>query len=198
MIKLVLIGAGGHAKSCFEVINKIKKIKIVGCIAEKSNKKFYYLGKDKDLPSIRKKYKHAHLAIGFIKNYKLRLKILKKLKNLKYIMPTIISKNSIVSKNSKIGAGTIVMNYCIVNYDAQIGDNTIINNRALIEHDVVIGSNCHISTSVTVNGNCKIGDNTFIGSGAVIDNGVSIGKNCIIGSGLIIKKNIKDNEIKKK
>ena len=195
-----MIGAGGHAKSCLEVIRENKNFKVAGYISSLQSKIkiIKYLGQEKDLLKIRKKYKNVHLAIGFIKDYKHRLRLINKINKLKFHFPKIISKNSLISKNAKIGNGTIIMNFCIVNYDAQVGDNTIINNRALIEHDVVIGSNCHISTSVTVNGNCKIGDNTFIGSGTVVDNGVSIGKNCIIGSGLTIKKNIKDNEIKKK
>lgn len=199
MTEIVLIGSGGHAKSCFEVIRTKKNLKVVGYVSNLREKVkiFRYLGTDKDLIKIRKKYHNVHLGIGFIKNYKLRLSIINKLKKLKFFFPKIISNNSLVSKNAKIGNGTIVMNFCIVNYDAQIGENSIINNKALIEHDVKIGSNCHISTSVTINGNCEIGNNTFIGSGTIINNGVKIGNNCVVGSGLTIKKDLCDNEIKK-
>lgn len=199
MTEIVLIGSGGHAKSCLEVIRTKKNLKVVGYVSNLREKVkiFRYLGTDKDLIKIRKKYRNVHLGIGFIKNYKLRLRIINKLKKLKFFFPKIISNNSLVSKNAKIGNGTIVMNFCIVNYDAQIGENSIINNKALIEHDVKIGSNCHISTSVTINGNCKIGNNTFIGSGVIVNNGVKIGNNCLVGSGLTIKKDMRDHEIKK-
>ena len=200
MSEIILIGAGGHAKSCLEVIRENKNFKVVGYISSLQSKIkiIKYLGQDKNLLKIRKKYKNVHLAIGFIKDYKHRLRLINKINKLKFHFPKIISKNSLVSKNAKIGNGTIIMNFCIVNYDAQIGSNSIINNKALIEHDVTIGSNCHISTSATINGNCEIGDNTFIGSGTIVNNGIKIGNNCLIGSGLTIKKNIKDDSIKKK
>ena len=116
------------------------------------------------------------MALGQIKNYKLRLKIFNKLKKLKFKIPIIESPNSYVSKNSKIGEGTMVFNGVIVNSNVKIGKNCIINSRALIEHDVKIGNNCHISTGSILNGNVEIGDNCFIGSGSILRNGIKIKK----------------------
>lgn len=199
MIKLIFIGSGGHANSCLEVVNSTKKFNVIGSVSKKNNNEFLKdLGSDKDLGKIRKKYKYAHIAIGFIKDYKIRKKIYTNTKKLKFILPIIVSSSSIVSKFSSIGEGTILMHQTILNFGAKVGKNTIINSKVLIEHDSVIGSNCHISTAAVINGNCEIGDNTFIGSGVIVNNGIKIGKNCVIGSGLVIKKDIKDNEIKKK
>ncbi len=198
MINLIFIGSGGHANSCLDVVNSTKKYKVFGSISKINNNKFFKnLGTDKDLVKLRKKHKYAHIAIGFIKNYKIRKKLFDKAKELKFIFPKIISANSVVSKNSNIGEGTIIMHHAVINFGAKIGINTIVNSKALIEHDCIIGSNCHISTAAVINGFCEIGDNTFIGSRTVINNGIKIGKNCVVGSGLTIKKNIKDNEIKK-
>ena len=53
--KILIIGAGGHAKSVIDVIEATKKYKIVGLIdndIKKRNKKIYkynILGRDKDL-----------------------------------------------------------------------------------------------------------------------------------------------------
>ena len=35
MKKIIIIGAGGHAKSCIDVIEKSKKYKIIGLFASK-------------------------------------------------------------------------------------------------------------------------------------------------------------------
>ena len=198
MIKLIFIGAGGHANSCLEVVDSTKKYKVVGSVSNNNNNKlFKNLGNDKNLKKIREKYKFAHIAIGFIKNYQLRKKIFYSLKKLNFVLPTIIASSSIVSKYSNIDQPKMIMHGVIINSFAKIGKNSIINSRAVIEHDVQIGSNCHISTSVIINGNTKVGNNTFIGSGTIVFNKIKIGKNCVIGSGLIIKKDVGDNEIKK-
>ena len=156
MIKLIFIGSGGHANSCFDVVNSTKKYKVFGSISKNNNNKFIKdLGTDKDLVKLRKKYKYAHIAIGFIKNYTIRKKLFDKAKKLKFIFPKIISANSVVSKYSTIGEGTIIMHHAVVNFGTKVGINTIVNTKALIEHDCAIGSNCHISTAAVINGFVK-------------------------------------------
>mgnify|MGYP001246553056 CR=1 FL=1 len=199
MHKLILIGAGGHAKSCLDLIESIKKYKILGFIDNKKKEtfeKYKVLGCDSFLKNIRDKDKtNIAITIGQIKDYKKRKNIFLKVKNMGFKFPVIISKYAVVSKKAKIDKGTMIFSNALINRGASIGSNTIINSYALIEHDVSIGSNTHISTRATINGNVLIGSNTFIGSGAIIKEGVSIGKNCIIGMGSVIKKNIKNNSI---
>ena len=60
MKKIILIGAGGHTKSCIDTIeNAYQKLKIHGLIDKrKSDKKLFnykIIGSDKDLKSIKKK-----------------------------------------------------------------------------------------------------------------------------------------------
>ena len=93
MKKIVLIGAGGHAKSVIEAINSTKGYKIIGLIDKNKKSKFEkykILGNDKFLEKknlIRKYY--FLVTIGQIKNYKIREKIFnilkkKKIKNCYY------------------------------------------------------------------------------------------------------------------
>ena len=198
MNKILLIGAGGHAHSCIDVIEEEGRFKIMGLIdnnipLETIITKYKIIGDDRDLKKIRKKCKHAFVTIGQIKNPDSRIHIYKILKKENFTLPVIISPNSYVSKYSKIGEGTIIMHGAIINTYSSIGNNCIINTSSLIEHDSVIGSNCHISTKAVINGNVTIGNNTFIGSGAIILQGIKIGKNCIIGAGTIVKKEISDS-----
>ena len=189
--KIVLIGAGGHAKSCINLIERINEFKIIGLTDSK--KKGYLLnykilGDDAVLD--QKKFKNINLclSLGSISNIHLREKIFKKLKNKGFNFPILISKDSSISKFSKIGSGTMIMGNTFVNAGASIGENCIINNNSLIEHDVKIGNNSQISTSVTINGSCKIGSNCFIGSGSIIRNNINIKNNTFIKMASVIKK----------
>jgi sugar O-acyltransferase (sialic acid O-acetyltransferase NeuD family) len=176
--ELIVIGAGGHAASCIDVIEEEATYKIVGLVDNDSSLKnlkgYAFMGNDEDLKNLRKNYENAFIAIGQMKSHKKRLNLYKNLKELKYNLPNIISPNSYTSKRSKIGKGTIVMHGCIINSGVNIGENCIINSMSLLEHDVSIGNNCHISTNVKINGNCIIGSNTFIGSGSVIKENTKI------------------------
>lgn len=199
MKKIILIGSGGHASSCIDLINQSEKYKIHGYVDNKKNKslQFTFLGNDNQLEIIKKKCSNAIIAIGQIKDSKLREKKYKLLKKLNFNLPNIISKNSYIAKNLEIGEGNSFFTNSIINYNSNIGNNNIFNSRSLIEHDVKIGNNNHISTGVIINGNCSIGNNNFIGSGVIINNNVKIGNFCIISSGSIIKNNISDFKIVK-
>ena len=200
MKKIILIGAGGHAKSCLDVILLTKKFKILGFIDTKKKinlLNYKVLGNDKHLKRIKKKSLNLHVSLGFIKSPVKRIKLFNEFKKLNFKFPVIISPKAQVSKKSIILDGTIVHHHAVINFGAQIGYNNIINTSAIIEHGVKIGNNCHVSTRAVVNGEVNVKDNTFIGSGAVIREGIRVGKNCFIGMGQIVTKNIKDNSVLK-
>ena len=201
--EIILIGSGGHAESCIDVINLQNEYTIAGLVIEnienskKISQKFNLpiLGNDKDLNKLQNNYAYAFISIGQIKNYKIRNDLFKKLINKNFTIPTIISPRSYVSKKSSLGKGVIVMHDALVNSNSVIENNCIINSKALLEHGVKIGNNTHISTAAVINGNTKIGKNCFIGSGAIINNDIIIGDNVIVASGSIIKNHIESNKI---
>lgn len=190
--KILLIGGGGHCKSCIDVIEEQNKFQIAGIIdrREKVGTKvlgYEIIGTDGDLEELVSKIPNALITIGQIKSAKLRVNFFNQLKNIGYKLPLIISPFSKVSKHSFIGEGTIIMHQALVNAGAKIGSNCIINSKALVEHDVRIENNCHISTNAVLNGGVKVGQSTFVGSGAVVVNDVSITNNTFIKANSLVK-----------
>lgn len=202
MRKIILIGAGGHAKSCIDVIKSTRKYKIIGILDKDKKGRFEnikILGNENYLNKIKNKTSiSVSITVGQIKSYRLRENLFEKAKNLKFNLPKIISKYSLVSKKSSIDQGTMIFHKVFINSNVIVGKNCIINSSALLEHDVTIGDNCHISTGSILNGGVIIGNGTFIGSGSRIKEGVKVGNNCIIGMGSIIKKDISDFSVIKK
>lgn len=190
--KIILIGGGGHCKSCIDVIEMQEKFSIAGIIdmSENIGKKvlgYSIIGCDDDLEQLTKSYSYFFITLGQIKDYSKRKEIFEKLVFLKVNIPFIVSPFAYVSKHSKIGAGSIIMHYAIVNADASIGENCIINTRSLIEHDVLIGNNCHISNGAIVNGGVKIGDCSFYGSGAVSKEYIELPQFSFVKANSIVK-----------
>lgn len=198
--EIILIGGGGHCRSCIDVIETEGKFNIAGIIDIKENlhrKVFQYevIATDDDLADIIRDYKYFFVTIGHIKSVERRVEIYNYLKKSDVIIPTIISPIAHVSKHASIDEGTIIMHNVIVNSSARIGKNCIINSGAIIEHDAVIGDHCHISTGAIVNGGCIIMDEVFIGSRSVLFNNISVTEGTIIGAGSVIMKTIKDSGI---
>ena len=200
MNEIILIGAGGHACACIDVIENMQQYEIAGLVDKsiKSNVEllgYPILGRDNDLARLRKTFSYALITIGQIKNAARRLSLYKLLVSLGYTLPNIISPFAYVSRHAQVGNGTIIMPGAIVNANAHIGLNCIINSAALIEHDAVIGDHCHIATGAVINGEVKVGAESFVGSGTVTHQCISIGENCVIGAGVVLYKDVVANQI---
>ena len=192
MIDLLLLGGGGHCKSCIDVIELEGKYKIKGIldIKEKIGQVvlgFPIIGTDLELVKYSKYIKTFFITIGHIKSVENRVRVYNHLIELGCKLPVIISPNAYVSKHSKICQGTIIMHYAQVNAGSHIGNNCIINSKALIEHDAIVGDHCHISTGAIVNGGTNVGARSFIGSGAVSIQYINIPEGSFIKANSIVK-----------
>ena len=179
MREILLIGGGGHCKSCIDVIEQENRYKIAGIIDKKELVGqeilgYKVIGCDEDLPKLFKKYQNAIITVGQIKSNDLRMRLFNTLKDIGYKLPVIKSPLAYVSKYSSIGEGTIIMHQALINTNTKIGKNCIINTKALIEHDCIVEDNCHISTSAVINGGVIVKKNTFVGSNSTIKEYIKI------------------------
>jgi sugar O-acyltransferase (sialic acid O-acetyltransferase NeuD family) len=187
-VGILLVGAGGHAAACIDVIEQERRFVIAGLVgspAEVAGKVLGYpvLGSDEDLPGLAARWPCALVAVGQIKSAAIRVELFARLRALGCELPSIISPRAYVSPHAELGAGTIVMHGAVVNARAVIGSNCIINSQALVEHDAVIGDHCHIATGAAVNGGVRIGAQCFIGSRSSVRQGLTLGERCVIGMG---------------
>ncbi len=188
--EIILIGGGGHCRSVIDVIELENRFHIAGIVVNdlpRGSKVLNHevIGSDDDLEEIFKKYKNAIITVGHIKSNSIRVKLFKKLKQIGFNLPVVISPLAYVSKYAKIDEGTVVMHQALINASVKVGKNCIINTKALLEHDVIVGDNCHTSTASVINGGTVIKDNTFVGSNAVSKEGTKI--DSFVKAGSLIK-----------
>jgi sugar O-acyltransferase (sialic acid O-acetyltransferase NeuD family) len=195
---LILIGAGGHAHACIDVIEQQGQYQIVGLVGlpeELHNQHLGYevIATDNGLVQLVQATPYALITTGQIQTAKLRKYLYQQATQSGFKMPVFISPTAHVPRHATIGASTILMHGAIVNAGAKIGNNCIINTRALIEHDAVVEDHCHISTGIILNGGVRVGVGSFIGSGCVVKEGLSIGTDCLVGIGLTIRHNLAES-----
>jgi len=198
--QIILIGGGGHCKSCIDVVESTNEYEIVGIVDTKDKIGEEILGYkifacDDDLEKLKEKYDYALITVGQIKSVVLRKKLFANAKEVGFKFPVIIASSTYVSKHTKIGEGTIIMQQAMINAKVKIGVNNIINTKALIEHDTIIGNNNHISTASVLNGDVKVGNECFIGSNSTFVNGISIADNIFIGLNAVVNKNLSEKGI---
>ncbi len=195
--EIILVGGGGHCKSCIDVIEQEGRYRIAGVVdfPEKLNNKilgYEIIATDEDLGTLIKAYQYFLITIGQIKLPQKRITLFDSLKDLGAQFPVIISPLAYISTHAQIGEGTIVMHDAVINAGARIGSNCIINTKALIEHDAVIGDHCHISTGAIINGGVSVGEKTYFGSNSTTREYTEIGKESVIGFNVKVMKNISD------
>lgn len=199
MKRIIVIGAGGHAKVVIDIMLQRKKAFNDNLIIEGILDDSFIENEKKELfgiPIIGKINKILELSSDIyyviaIGNNSIRRKISKDYKNLKYI--TLIHPKAIIAENVIIYEGTVVMAGVIINSYTKIGKHCIVNTGSIIEHDNIIGDCVHVSPNATLCGGISVEDISWIGAGATIMQNVKIGTDSIIGAGAIVVKNIPSN-----
>lgn len=192
---IILLGGGGHCKSCIDVIRQEGRFDIIG-ITDKMEKIGQYMadvpiiGTDDDLEKLMQNCKNFFVTVGHIQSPDIRIRLFDRLIRLGAHLPVIISPHAAVSKRAEIGPGTIVMHHALINTEAVIGHNCIINSGALIEHESRVGDHSHISTYAVLNGQCVVGSSCFVGSGTILSNNISLADNTLLSAGSVVLKSI--------
>jgi sugar O-acyltransferase (sialic acid O-acetyltransferase NeuD family) len=197
--ELVLIGGGGHATSCLDVIGD--SFRIAGILEQtgyprKSLLGVPVIGTDEDIPRLVKEGFQFLIAIGQIDSPEPRRRLFCRLKSLGASLPVIVGPTAQISPHATIGEGSIVMNMAVIGPGVKIGANCIVNTRALLEHDVIVDDHSHVSTGALINGGCTVGSGVFIGSGVVVRDGVSIGCGVFIPMGARVTRDVSLGRLK--
>jgi sugar O-acyltransferase (sialic acid O-acetyltransferase NeuD family) len=183
-----LVGAGGHARACIDVIEQEGTLMIVGLTGQShevgsSVLGYPVLGTDDDIPALVAEHRNAVICVGQIKTPDVRIHLFDLVRSAGGSFPVVVSPRAYVSSHATVGPGTVVLHGAVVNAAASVGHNCIINSQALVEHDAAIGDHCHVATGALINSGVRVGDGTFIGSGSAVRQGVTIGERCVIGMG---------------
>ena len=186
--EIVLIGGGGHCRSCIDVIEARGGLTIAGILdvaARAGELVFGYqvIGTDEDIGQLASRGAKFLITIGQIKSPDRRVALHDKVRASNGQLASIVSPLAYVSPRAELGPGTIVMHGAVVNCGARVGANVIVNSKALIEHDATVGDHCHISTAAVVNGGVEVGPCTFIGSNAVLHHGARVPAGSIVAAG---------------
>ena len=193
MKKLIIIGAGGYAKSVIDSLNT-SLFHMIGFLDDIKEKNTYHLGypvlgNSFDCLDSSQDYVFF-VAIGHNGKRKLWYD---KLKESHLCLINIIDESAIVSKYASVGEGCFIGKLAIINHGAEIGNNAIINTRALVEHGCKIGNHVNVSTNSTLNGDVVAKEGCFIGSGSIVNGQIEIGEWSLVGSGAIVIRNVLPN-----
>ena len=175
---IVILGNGGHAKVCGEVV-----------YCQHPNEDVFY--EEFDINTGIRPDMRARYVIG-VGDLTLRRELFTRFSRVGMGMIGIRHPSAVLptfqryidfcaNRCIQIMAGAIIQPGC------KIGVNVIINTGAQIDHDCVIGSHSHIAPGAILCGGVTVGKGAFIGAGAVIPEGRKIPDNAFVPAGTVFK-----------
>ena len=203
--KIIIIGGGGHATMCIDIIRQMKTYSVAGTIDANSEVGATTLdvpviGGDDELETLfkKKEIKFAAIGIGALHKPIFRQEIYNKLKRIGYLLPNLIHPKAIIEPSANLGEGNQIMAGAIIGSGVRVGNNCIINSGSIISHDCILHDNVHITPGAVLAGMVKVGSNTIIGMGATVLLKGKIGSNVIVPNGMDIIKDIPNDIVLKK
>lgn len=187
-MKVVVFGAGGHAKVVISAILEAGH-SVVGVYDDDPAKReqrvlgvriMGFISEARLLPEI-----FGILAIG---DNRVRQMLSQKLMEWRWAI--ILHPRAYVYRTARIAEGTVVFAGAVVQPDVEIGRHVIVNTGAVIDHDCRISNFVHIAPGVKLAGNVTVEEGALIGVGASVLPGVRIGSWAIVGAGAVVTEDV--------
>lgn len=190
---VVVVGAGGHAKVCIELLQAMGHA-VAYCVGAEDSPAHCVgvpvLRGDAHLAALAAQgYTRAFIAIG---NNRVRVKLADTALALGFELVNAISPRAVVSPSARLGRGVAVMAGALINADSTIGDLAIINTGASIDHDGVIGAGAHVAPQSALAGNVEVGAQAFLGVGCKVIPNIRIGAGATLGAGSVVIADVAD------
>jgi sugar O-acyltransferase (sialic acid O-acetyltransferase NeuD family) len=195
-MKILVIGASGHAKVIIDIIEQAGAHEIVGLITEDPGTDRMFggypvLGGLHDLLQVAQEH-HAKGLIAAVGDNWGRGEVARRVRDNHAAVDfiTLVHPSAQIARCVEIGSGTVIMAGAVVNSGSRVGCHCVINTRASIDHDSVIGEFVSIAPGATLGGNVHIGDFSAISLGSSIIHGLTIGEHTVIGAGSVVLRDV--------
>jgi sugar O-acyltransferase (sialic acid O-acetyltransferase NeuD family) len=183
--RIILIGAGGHAKVVFDAIDD-ENGDVVAVIDPKAKSNEWPVPVFSDYD--QKIEEGAACLIG-IGNNKTRKELNDRIR---HSFAFVVHHTAVVSSKVIVGEGSMILHGAIIQTGSVIGKHVIVNTGAQIDHDGKIGDYVHIAPGAVLCGNVTVGEGSLIGAGAVVIPGKNIGQWATIGAGAVVTTDVPD------
>jgi UDP-perosamine 4-acetyltransferase len=202
LLKVIGIGAGGHARAIIDALQLARQAEIVGLLVPDPVLRgsnvlgVPVLGDDERLPSLRSQgIEHAFLGVGSTGYPGARMKLFRMLGENGFRVVSVVHPSAVVSSSARLGVGAVVLANAVIGPMATLGDNVIVNSAAVVEHDCQIADHCHIAPGALLAGGVRVGPRSHVGLGACLIEKISVGADSIVGAGAVVVADVTDGVV---
>lgn len=188
MLRLLIVGAGGHGRSVAEAAAACGSFRLVGFLDDAypallEIRSIPVLGTTGSLGVHRALADVAIVAIG---NAESRERLFSEIVALGLTPVSVIHPAAVISPSAVIGAGCTIMAGAVIGAGARLGDGVIVNSGSIIDHDCLVGDFCHLGVAAAMSGGAVLGSRAWMKAGAVLGYGAAVEARAIVASGEVI------------
>jgi sugar O-acyltransferase (sialic acid O-acetyltransferase NeuD family) len=200
MIKVVIIGAGGHAMVVADILLNMKKmgdqLDIVGFLDDDCTKHGQFILGFPVLGTVNgiQNFEHDTCVVA-IGNNRTRFEMVQSLKNKGESFFSAIHPCACIGNQVELGQGVMVCAGAVINSGSSIGNHVILNTGCTVDHHNQIGDFVHVAPGVHSGGDVSVGEGTLLGIGSTILPGNYVGVWSVIGGGSVVTKPVDANTI---
>ena len=195
MMKVVIIGAGGHAQVVADILLRAcdarALIQPVGYLDDNAATHGHVL---LGLPVLgplveldRVLHDAVIVSIGDNRTRQ-RLHIRLQARGENFVIAQ--HPTAIIAPDVEIGAGTMICAGAIANTGSVIGVNTILNTGCTVDHHSRIGDHVHIAPGVHIGGEVVVGEGALVGLGSIVMPRCSVGPWSVVGAAACVTKSV--------
>jgi sugar O-acyltransferase (sialic acid O-acetyltransferase NeuD family) len=199
-IRVVGLGAGGHAKVVLDILSFYDEFQVVGLTDADPGRVGQrvlgvpILGADDILPRLRAEgVEGAFIGLGSVGDGRARCELFELARALGFHIVNAVHPHASVARSVRMGEGVAIMAQAALNPDVVLADNVIINTGAQLDHDCQVGSHVHVAPGAHISGGVRIGDHVHIGVGATIIQGIHVANEAIVGAGAVVLHDVPPN-----
>ena len=194
-LRVLLVGAGGHARVCLEALLDDPRHDVIGAVSGDGTALAEFgirlLGMDADVDQVARTFAvdQVFVAIG---DNAARSAVTHRCDADGLVTATAVSRFAMVSRSAVLHDGVALLPGSVVNAATVIGRGSIVNTNASVDHDCRIGEFVHVAPGVAIAGGVTVGSGTLIGIGARVLPNVTIGARAVVGAGALVLSDVPD------
>jgi sugar O-acyltransferase (sialic acid O-acetyltransferase NeuD family) len=104
----------------------------------------------------------------------------------------VVHPDAILSDDVIVEPGAVVFAGVIVNSCAHVGEDAILNTGCTVDHDCVIGAHAHVGPGANMCGDVTVGEGALLGVGSCVVPGASVGSWATVGAGAAVVRHVAD------
>lgn len=190
---IFLFGAGGHARSVYEVVAREGTYEVVAVLDDDTAARDLHGleplgGRDRFAALAQEGPRQGFIAVG-ANAVRRELTSLAQAAGLSLV--ALVDPAAVVARDVEVGSGTVVMPGAVVNVGTTVGSNAILNTGCTVDHDCRIADYAHLSPGVHISGECEVGECAHVGIGASVVQRVRIGEGATVGAGAAVTKDVR-------